>query len=112
MEDDMDDQSTSNYSVITYDVDDPVALITLNRPEALNAWTSDIDCELKDAFNRAAADPRVVGIVVTGTGRAFSAGADMKSLRGVDPASPPTVSSETSVGDDDFAGSTPRTRWR
>ncbi len=68
------------YDEIRYDVDDPVAVITLNRPAALNAWTNNMDGEVRDAVHRAAADPRVVGIVITGAGRAFCAGADMNLL--------------------------------
>jgi enoyl-CoA hydratase/carnithine racemase len=68
------------YDEILYDVDDPVAVITLNRPAALNAWTDAMDGEIRDAFRRADADPAVVGIIVTGAGRAFCAGADMKVL--------------------------------
>lgn len=71
------------YDEILYEVDDPVATITLNRPESLNAWTSSMDAELIDAFDRAAADRNVVGIVVTGAGRAFCAGADMNMLTSV-----------------------------
>ncbi|MGD9997046.1 MAG: enoyl-CoA hydratase-related protein [Ilumatobacteraceae bacterium] len=68
------------YDEIIYEVDDPVATITLNRPDALNAWTGTMDGELRDAIERANADRNVVGIVVTGAGRAFCAGADMKLL--------------------------------
>ena len=68
------------YDDIIYEVDDPVATITLNRPDSLNAWTGDMDAELRDAMGRADADRSVVGIVVTGAGRAFCAGADMKGL--------------------------------
>jgi enoyl-CoA hydratase/carnithine racemase len=68
------------YDEILYDVDDPVAVITLNRPASLNAWTNTMDDEIRDAMKRAEADPAVVGIVVTGAGRAFCAGADMKML--------------------------------
>jgi enoyl-CoA hydratase/carnithine racemase len=68
------------YNDILYDVDDPVAVITLNRPAALNAWTNAMDEEIRDAFRRAEADAAVVGIVVTGAGRAFCAGADMNLL--------------------------------
>lgn len=69
-----------SYEAITYEVDDPVALITLNRPEALNAWVQRMDHEIRDAIRRAEADPSVVGIVITGAGRGFCAGADMKGL--------------------------------
>ena len=68
------------YEQINYDVTDPVATITLNRPEALNAWTPKMGHEINDALRRAEADKRVVGIVVTGEGRAFCAGADMNTL--------------------------------
>jgi enoyl-CoA hydratase/carnithine racemase len=68
------------YDDIIYDVDDPVATITLNRPDALNAWTDRMDGEIRDAVGRAVADSAVVGIVVTGAGRGFCAGADMSML--------------------------------
>lgn len=69
------------YESILYDVDDPVATITLNRPDALNAWIPAMDREIRDAAERAAADRRVVAIVVTGAGRGFCAGADMTTLQ-------------------------------
>jgi enoyl-CoA hydratase/carnithine racemase len=68
------------YQEILYEVNDPVATITLNRPASLNAWTSRMDAEVRDAVIRAADDPNVVGIIITGAGRGFSAGADMKLL--------------------------------
>ena len=71
------------YDEILYEVDDPVAVITLNRPDALNAWTDAMGGEITDAMQRAAADKSVVGIVVTGAGRAFCAGADMNLLSGI-----------------------------
>ena len=70
-------------SEITYGVDGPVATVTLNRPQALNAWTDTMDDLLRDAVTRAAEDPAVVGIVITGAGRAFCAGADMGMLQGI-----------------------------
>ncbi|MGH9057509.1 MAG: enoyl-CoA hydratase-related protein [Acidimicrobiales bacterium] len=69
------------YQEILYSVDDPVATITLNRPESLNAWTQRMAAEVRHAVHRAEGDPAVVGIVVTGAGRAFCAGADMGRLR-------------------------------
>lgn len=68
------------YDEIIYDVTDPVATITLNRPDSLNAWTATMDRQINDALRRAEADPAVVGIIITGAGRAFSAGADMSML--------------------------------
>lgn len=68
------------YREILYEVDDPVATITLDRPEALNAWTPTMEMELRDAVRRAVEDPAVVGIVLTGAGRGFCAGIDLRLL--------------------------------
>lgn len=70
----------TDYGEILYEVRDPVATITLNRPERLNAWTNRMGRELRHAVARAEADPAVVGIVITGAGRAFCAGADLGGL--------------------------------
>ena len=70
-------------SEIQYEVTDPVATITLNRPERLNAFTREMLAELRRCFDAAAVDPDVVGIVVTGTGRGFCAGLDAEALRAV-----------------------------
>ena len=91
------------YEEILYEVTDPVATITLNRPASLNAWTNTMDSEIKDAIARANADRSVVGIIITGAGRAFCAGADMKTLsaltEGASPESANTSSNETSPND-------------
>jgi enoyl-CoA hydratase/carnithine racemase len=71
------------YSEILYEVDDPVATITLNRPAQMNAWTNRMGDEVRHAVSRAEADPAVVGIVITGAGRAFCAGADMNLLSSI-----------------------------
>jgi enoyl-CoA hydratase/carnithine racemase len=68
------------YQEILYSVDDPVATITLNRPAALNAWTRRMAAEVRHAIAQAEDDTAVVGIVITGSGRAFCAGADMNTL--------------------------------
>ena len=68
------------YEEIIYEVVDPVATITINRPERLNALTARTQVEIKHAMIAAERDERVVGIILTGAGRAFSAGADMRSL--------------------------------
>ena len=69
-----------DYRDITYEVDDPVAVITLNRPDKLNAFTTQTVREFRDAIVRAAGDQSVVGIVVTGAGRGFCAGLDAAEL--------------------------------
>jgi enoyl-CoA hydratase/carnithine racemase len=56
---------------------DRVALVTLNRPERLNAWTPRMAVELADAIQTANDDPEIGAIVLTGAGRGFCAGADM-----------------------------------
>jgi enoyl-CoA hydratase/carnithine racemase len=67
--------------LVRYEVDDPVALITLNRPEKLNALTYPMLSAFRAAVQRAEADPAVVGIVVTGAGRGFCAGLDAEVLK-------------------------------
>ena len=68
------------YQEILYAVEDPVATITFNRPHALNAFTTTTLAELRHALAAAETDERVVGIVITGAGRGFSAGMDMNAL--------------------------------
>ena len=69
------------YEAILYEVDDPVATITLNRPEKLNALTRQMRLELEQALVDAERRADVVGIVLTGAGRGFCAGADMGELQ-------------------------------
>ncbi len=69
------------YQEIALAIDEPVATITLNRPEKLNALTARMLLELKHALAVAERDERVVGIVLTGAGRGFCAGVDMGELQ-------------------------------
>jgi 2-(1,2-epoxy-1,2-dihydrophenyl)acetyl-CoA isomerase len=62
---------------------DRVAWITLNRPDALNAWIRQLGTDMLTALEHAASDAEVRAIVFTGAGRAFSSGADLKA--GVEP---------------------------
>ncbi len=71
------------YQDIEVEIADPVALIRLNRPEKLNAFTYHTLAEIRSAVDAAACDPRVVGIVITGNGRGFSAGLDAQVLADV-----------------------------
>lgn len=68
------------YTDLELKLDDPVAVITLNRPEKLNAFTYHTLREIRDAVDLAAAETGVIGIVITGNGRGFSAGLDSLSL--------------------------------
>lgn len=71
---------TSPVAGVTTSTADGVATITLDRPEALNALTSDMLVAVADALDRFADDDTVQAIVLTGAGRAFSAGVDLKAL--------------------------------
>ena len=79
-----------SYHTIRYEARDEVALITLHRPERLNAWTPAMAAEQADAIRRANDDPAIGAIVMTGEGRGFCAGADMQDtfqtrIDGTDP---------------------------
>ena len=68
-----------NFEQITYGVENRIALITLNRPDQLNAWTVTMKDEFIKALGLAEADDDVRVVVVTGAGRAYCAGADLSS---------------------------------
>lgn len=63
---------------IIAEVQDEILTITLNRPDRMNAWTGTMARELLEAFDRADADDDVRGVIITGAGRAFCAGADLE----------------------------------
>lgn len=68
-----------DYEAILYDVQDRVATITLNRPERMNSFSDALLSEWADAIRRAAEDEGVRAVIVTGAGRAFCAGADLRA---------------------------------
>ena len=68
-----------DYTEIAYEVADKTATITLDRPQALNAFTNTMLHELLDAFDRVDADDGVRAVIVTGRGRGFCAGADLSA---------------------------------
>jgi 2-(1,2-epoxy-1,2-dihydrophenyl)acetyl-CoA isomerase len=70
---------------VEYRIEDRVAWVTWNRPEALNAWSVRLGRETIAALDDAAADPEVRAVVITGAGRAFSSGADLKAGDGIGP---------------------------
>ena len=64
--------------IVRYEQADNIAVITLNRPDAMNSFTSQLSADLLDALERAHHDNSVRAVVLTGEGRCFSAGADLK----------------------------------
>src|ERR671914_2426646 len=73
-----------SYEHVIWERDGGVGRLTLNRPDSLNAWTHDFGRELKQVIERDAADPAVRAVLLTGAGRGFSSGADLKA--GFEPA--------------------------
>jgi 2-(1,2-epoxy-1,2-dihydrophenyl)acetyl-CoA isomerase len=73
-----------SYEHLIWEQDAGVGRITLNRPETLNAWHAPFGHELRRAIEVEAADPSVRAVLITGAGRGFSSGADLKA--GFDPA--------------------------
>lgn len=72
--------TTSLETAARYEVRDGVGIITLCRPEALNAVNAELSTAVGESLEAAASDPDVRTVVVTGIGRAFCAGADLKAL--------------------------------
>jgi 2-(1,2-epoxy-1,2-dihydrophenyl)acetyl-CoA isomerase len=68
------------YETIDLRVENGVAEITLNRPERLNAWTTQFGDELREAILTDSADSGVRSVLITGAGRGFSSGADLKEM--------------------------------
>lgn len=75
----------SVYQDVLYEVRDRIAVISLNRPDSLNAYTTAMGKSLEAATSAAVADDAVRVIVLTGAGRGFCAGADMKLLQQITP---------------------------
>jgi enoyl-CoA hydratase/carnithine racemase len=73
---------TGSFDHIQYEVDAHKATITLNRPDALNALSPDMITELRAAYQLAESDDNVWLLIVTGSGRAFCTGADVKAIPG------------------------------
>ena len=69
-----------SYETVDLKVENGVAEITLNRPERLNAWTTQFGDDLREALLSDAADPAVRSVLITGAGRGFSSGADLKEM--------------------------------
>ena len=68
-----------SYETVKWEQDGGIGRITLDRPETLNAWTAEFGHELSEVVNQRAAEPSVRAVLVTGAGRGFSSGADLKA---------------------------------
>ena len=68
---------------VMWEASDGVGRVTLNRPDSLNAWTAEFGGELKEIIEGPAADDSIRAVLITGAGRGFSSGADLKA--GFDP---------------------------
>jgi len=93
---------TDDFNFLNYEVSDNVAVITVNRPDALNALNSDVLFELSVAFELTEADLEVKALIITGAGRAFIAGADIANLQKL---SDPFSGREASLGGQDVMNS-------
>ncbi|MEM7365600.1 MAG: enoyl-CoA hydratase-related protein [Pseudomonadota bacterium] len=69
-----------NYEEILYDIEGKVAVITMNRPDTLNALTDLTQAEIRHALDVSDRDPEIIGSVLTGAGRGFCSGVDMNAL--------------------------------
>jgi 2-(1,2-epoxy-1,2-dihydrophenyl)acetyl-CoA isomerase len=80
------DQGGTAFTALRYEVSDAIATITLDRPDALNALTVPLKTELLAALRAVAGDRGVRAVILTGAGRAFCAGQDLKERLGPDAA--------------------------
>ena len=71
--------------VVTLEVDNGVAVVTISRPEALNALNDEVLAGIESAFFALAKDPAIRVVILTGAGKAFVAGADIKAMAGFNP---------------------------
>lgn len=69
------------YDSILYKSENGIAVVTLNRPRVLNAMNHQMWMDLQDALTRGHSDPSLQVLIITGQGRAFSSGADLKESR-------------------------------
>src|SRR5262245_2261397 len=82
------DQQMPSHETIDLTTDGPAARILLNRPDALNAWNEQFGNDLLDAVQTITADDGIRAVLITGAGRGFSSGADLKESRSGDDGMP------------------------
>ena len=81
----MSEEYISSTDYLLVNLENNILTITLNRPEALNAYRPEMLIEIREIILRTEDDPNVAVIVIEGAGKAFSAGVDLKVLQGFDP---------------------------
>jgi 2-(1,2-epoxy-1,2-dihydrophenyl)acetyl-CoA isomerase len=81
-----------SHETVDLTTDGSAARILLNRPDALNAWNEQFGRDLLDAVTTVAADKSIRALLLTGAGRGFSSGADLKEQRGSDDTGMPDLS--------------------
>ena len=81
----MSEEYKSSTDYLLVNLEDNILTITLNRPEALNAYRPEMLIEIREIILKTEDDPNVAVIVIEGAGKAFSAGVDLKVLQGFDP---------------------------
>jgi enoyl-CoA hydratase len=87
--------SHMNFSHIQFSIDSGIGLVTIHRPEKLNALNAAVMVDLRTVFEHAAGNPEVKGLIVTGSGeKAFVAGADIRELAEIDPPRAEILSSQ------------------
>jgi 2-(1,2-epoxy-1,2-dihydrophenyl)acetyl-CoA isomerase len=82
----------ASHETVDLTTDGPAARILLNRPDALNAWNEQFGEDLRDAVMTVAGDDAIRAVLITGAGRGFSSGADLKEQRGADDGGLPDLS--------------------
>ena len=87
------------YKSLKTDVKDRILTVTLNRPERLNAFNFDMQSEMVEVFSKVNDDDEVRAVIVTGEGRGFCAGADLKEV---------LASQQAALGEEDFLGKAAR----
>ncbi len=81
----------SAYETVNLERRDGAAVVELNRPETMNAWNKQFGADLLAAIREVGSDPEVRAVLITGAGRGFSSGADLKAGFDPTPAGPPDV---------------------
>jgi len=89
-----------DYKDILFDVSEGIATITMNRPNKLNAYTTEMGDEVTHAFRDVQRDPEVRAVILTGAGKGFCAGVDLEHLKAHEQGK--NVSTGPRLGEEDF----------